>query len=89
MSDPKIQIYSTGICPYCVAAKHFLVSRGLAFEEIRIDKDPVRRDEMLTRSNHRRTVPQIFINDTHVGGFEDMIAMERAGRLAPLLAGGT
>ena len=89
MSNAKIEMYSTGICPYCVAAKSFFVSRGLTFEEFRIDKDPGRRDEMLTRSNHRRTVPQIFINGTHVGGFEDMIAMERAGRLAPLLAGGT
>lgn len=86
MSTPKIEIYSTGICPYCVAAKNFLVAKGLAYEEFRIDKDPVRRDEMLTRSSHRRTVPQIFINDTHVGGFDEMIALERAGGLAPLLA---
>lgn len=86
MSTAKIEMYSTGICPYCVAAKNFFVSRGLSFEEIRIDRDPVRRDEMLTRSRHRRTVPQIFINDTHVGGFEDMIALDRAGGLAPLLA---
>ena len=86
MSTAKIEIYSTGICPYCVAAKNFLVSRGLTFEEFRIDKDPVKRSEMLDRARHSRTVPQIFINDTHVGGFDDMIALDRSGRLAPLLA---
>lgn len=89
MSDrPKIEMYTTAICPYCVAAKQFLQSKGLAWEEVRVDRDPALREEMLRRSNNRRTVPQIFINGHHVGGFDDMIALERAGGLEPLLRGG-
>ncbi len=83
---PKIEIYATAACPYCVAAKNFLVERGQRYEEIRIDTDPMRRDEMLRRSGGRRTVPQIFIDGTHVGGFDDLVALDRAGGLAPLLA---
>jgi glutaredoxin 3 len=85
---PKIEIYSTAVCPYCVAAKNYLVERGQRYEEIRIDLAPARRDEMLHRSGNRRTVPQIFIGGTHVGGFDDLVALDRAGGLAPLLAGG-
>ncbi len=85
---PTIEIYSTAVCPYCVAAKNFLTERGQRYAEIRIDTDPDRRDEMLRRSGGRRTVPQIFINGTHVGGYDDLVALDRAGGLAPLLAGG-
>jgi glutaredoxin 3 len=83
----RIEIYSTAICPYCVAAKNFLAERGQRWEEYRIDRDPARRDEMLVRSQQRRSVPQIFIDDLHVGGFDDLVALERAGKLAPMLAG--
>jgi len=77
----RAQIYTTAICPYCVAAKNFLRQKGFDYEEIRIDLDAARRDEMLARSSGRRTVPQIFIGDTHVGGFDDLVAADRAGRL--------
>lgn len=81
----QVQVYSTASCPYCVAAKQFLERKGVDFEEIRIDLDPARREEMLARAHGRRTVPQIFINGTHVGGYDDMIARERAGTLDALL----
>jgi glutaredoxin 3 len=77
----KIQMYSTAICPYCVAAKNFLVGRGLSYEEIRVDRDRGEFDAMLRRSNGRRTVPQIFINDRHVGGYDDLIQLHRNGEL--------
>ena len=80
----RVEIYATAICPYCVSAKNFLKQRGLDWEEIRVDTDPARRDEMLARSGGRRTVPQIFINGTHVGGFDDLVAAERSGRLREL-----
>jgi glutaredoxin 3 len=81
----KVQIYTTAICPYCVSAKNFLKQRGLGYEEVRVDLDPSKREEMLTRSAGRRTVPQIFINETHVGGFDDLVAADRAGRLRDLV----
>lgn len=77
----RVQIYTTAICPYCVAAKNFLKQRGFEYEEIRVDLDLARRDEMLSRSLGRRTVPQIFIDDAHVGGYDDLVAADRAGRL--------
>lgn len=88
MSDanPLVTIYSTAICPYCVAAKNFLKSKGLGWTEVRIDTDPVARDTMLARTR-RTSVPQIFIGETHVGGYDDMMALHRAGKLEPLLAG--
>lgn len=82
----NIEIYSTAICPYCVAAKNLLKARGLDWREIRIDTDPAARTAMLERSGGRRTVPQIFINGTHVGGFDDLAVADRSGRLAELLA---
>lgn len=82
---PLIQVYSTAVCPYCVAAKNLLKAKGLAWEEVRIDTDPARRDEMMTRSGGRRSVPQIFINDTHVGGYDDLVAADRSGKLAEIL----
>lgn len=82
----KVVMYSTAVCPYCVAAERLLKSRGVAeIEKIRVDLVPERRDEMIEKTG-RRTVPQIYIGETHVGGFDDLSALDRAGRLAPLLA---
>ena len=81
-----ITMYTTAVCPYCVAAKNFLKSRGATWEEVRVDLDFERRKEMLARAQ-RTSVPQIFIGDTHVGGFDDMVALDRAGGLKPLLEG--
>lgn len=84
MSRAEVVMYSSAICPYCVAAKNFLKQRGVEWREVRVDLDPVARTEMLERAK-RTSVPQIFINGTHVGGFDDMVALDRAGGLAPLL----
>lgn len=84
MSRAEVVMYSSAICPYCVAAKNFLKQRGVEWREVRVDLDPVARTEMLERAR-RTSVPQIFINGTHVGGFDDMAALDRAGGLAPLL----
>jgi glutaredoxin 3 len=81
----KIEVYSTAICPYCVAAKNLLKAKGLAWDEVRIDQDPAQREAMLARSGGRRTVPQIFINDQLVGGYDDLVAADRSGRLTQLL----
>ncbi|MBL8299072.1 MAG: glutaredoxin 3 [Rhodanobacteraceae bacterium] len=81
----KIEMYTTAICPYCVAAKSMLKAKGLGYSEIRIDADDSKREEMLARSGGRRTVPQIFINDQYVGGHDDLVAADRSGRLAQLL----
>ncbi len=83
---PPITIYSSAICPYCVAAKNFLKSKGREWNEVRIDLDPAARDAMVARTR-RTSVPQIFIGDTHVGGYTDMMALHREGRLEPLLSG--
>lgn len=80
-----VRVYSTAYCPYCVMAKRLLDGKGVAYEEIRVDQDLQRRDEMMQLSG-RRTVPQIFIGRTHVGGFDDLSALDRAGGLDPLLA---
>ncbi|KAF1687484.1 glutaredoxin 3 [Pseudoxanthomonas broegbernensis] len=85
-SPQTIRIYSTAICPYCVAAKNFLKSQGRQWTEIRVDLDPVERDKMVGLAR-RTSVPQIFVGDVHVGGYDDMMAMHRAGRLLPLLDG--
>jgi glutaredoxin 3 len=80
-------MYSTAFCPYCQRAEALLKARGVTeIEKVRVDAEPARRDEMVARTG-RRTVPQIFIGETHVGGFDDLSAMDRDGRLAPLLAG--
>jgi glutaredoxin 3 len=79
-------MYATGWCPYCTAARSLLRGKGVAFTEIDVDAEPARRTEMVTRSG-RRTVPQIFIGSRHVGGYDDLAALERAGGLDPLLAG--
>ena len=82
-----VKMYTTAFCPYCVRAKQILKSKGVdEIEEIRIDTDPEARSTMM-EITQRRTVPQIFIGDTHVGGCDDLIALDRAGALEPLLAG--
>ncbi|HET6546747.1 MAG TPA: glutaredoxin 3 [Rhodanobacteraceae bacterium] len=86
---PRIELYTSGICFYCVGAKNFLKQRGLEFEEIRIDRDPARREEMLVRSGGRRSVPQIFINGRHIGGYDDLVAVDRSGGLAEILGSGS
>lgn len=86
-STPPVVMYSTAVCPYCMRAEQLLHARGVTeIEKIRIDLDPARRDEMIARTS-RRTVPQIFIGERHVGGFDDLAALDQAGELAPLLAG--
>lgn len=85
-SPPAITIYSTAICPYCVAAKNFLKSKQKEWTEVRIDLDPAEREKMITLTR-RTSVPQIFVGDVHVGGYDDMMALHRAGKLEPLLAG--
>lgn len=82
-----VVMYSTAVCPWCERAEMLLKTRGVeAIEKIRIDVDPARRDEMVEKTG-RRTVPQIFIGDRHIGGFDDLAALDRAGGLAALLQG--
>ena len=83
-TTPEIVMYSTGWCPYCVRARTLLERKGLPFREVKIDEDPAERDAMLARSGGRRTVPQIFVGDHHVGGFDDLYALEKAGKLDEL-----
>ena len=83
----RILMYTTAVCPYCTRAKLLLKARGVTeIEEVRVDLDPGRRDEMMHKTR-RRTVPQIYIGDTHVGGFDDLSALDGAGKLRPLLEG--
>lgn len=80
-----VKMYTTQVCPYCLRAKALLKQRGVAeIEEIRIDLDPAQRDQMVAITG-RRTVPQIFIGETHVGGCDDLIALDQRGALLPLL----
>jgi glutaredoxin 3 len=82
---PKVSMYCTAICPYCVRAEQLLHRKGVTeIDKIRVDLDPERRVEMMHRTG-RRTVPQIFIGERHVGGFDDLSALDREGGLAPLL----
>jgi glutaredoxin 3 len=85
-SATPVTMYGTSWCPFCNAAKAFLDERGLAYEEHDLDADPARRDEMRARGGGH-TVPQIWVHGTHVGGYTDMVALERSGRLAALLDG--
>jgi glutaredoxin 3 len=79
-------MYTTAVCPYCIQAERFLKARGVTdIAKIRVDVDPALRRAMMERTG-RRTVPQIYIDDRHVGGFEDLVALDHAGHLAPLLA---
>lgn len=81
-----VTVYTSQICPYCVRAKSLLKKKGAAFEEIDVTMDPKARDEMLSKSGGARTVPQIFIGETYVGGCDELYALEREGRLDQLLA---
>ena len=81
-----IEVYTTNYCPYCVRAKDLLKRKGAAFTEIDVTTDSAAREALVTKSGGRRTVPQIFINDQHIGGFDDLNALDKAGKLDPLLA---
>ncbi|MBP0483277.1 glutaredoxin 3 [Sagittula salina] len=83
----RIEIYSSPYCGFCHSAKRLLTSKGAEFHEIDVVKEPGRRSEMMDRAHGRHTVPQIFIGETHVGGCDELYALERAGKLDPLLAG--
>jgi glutaredoxin 3 len=88
MTVPTITMYSTAVCPFCIQAERYLKARGVnTIEFIRVDLDPALRRTMMERTG-RRTVPQIYIDAFHVGGYEDLVALDRAGGLLPLLAGG-
>ena len=83
----RVMMYTTASCPYCVQADRLLARKGVTdVEKVRVDLEPQRRMEMMQKTG-RRTVPQIYIGDHHVGGFDDLAAMDRAGKLDPLLAG--
>jgi glutaredoxin 3 len=83
-NGPVVEIYSNAWCPYCAAARSLLVGKQVPFTEINIEQFPERRAEMIRRAG-RQTVPQIFIGSAHVGGYDDLAALERAGKLDPLL----
>ncbi len=82
---PDITVYSTTYCPYCVRAKQLLERKGASFTEINVEDD-AEREKMIARAGGRRTVPQIFIGDTHVGGFDDLHALDKSGKLDPMLS---
>jgi glutaredoxin 3 len=86
MSMKPVTIYTTPICPYCVRAKSLLGKKGVSYAEVDVMMDMKAREEMLAKSGGARTVPQIFIGDTHVGGCDDLYALERDGKLDPLLS---
>jgi glutaredoxin 3 len=87
VAAPKITMYTTAVCPYCIQAERLLRFRGVtAIDKLRVDTDPALRDVMMEKTR-RRTVPQIYIGDFHVGGYDDLVALDHAGRLAPMLAG--
>jgi len=83
---PKVLMYATGVCPFCVRAEMLLKSRGVTgIEKIRVDLDPQQRQAMMQKTG-RRTVPQIFVGGTYIGGYDDLVALDRSGKLDPLLA---
>jgi len=83
---PKVLMYASGVCPYCVRAQTLLKAKGVTdIEKIRVDLDPQQREEMMQKTG-RRTVPQIFIDGTHIGGYDDLVALDRSGKLDSLLA---
>jgi glutaredoxin 3 len=82
----KVMMYATGVCPYCLMAERLLKAKGVTdIQKVRVDLEPERRDEMMSRTG-RRTVPQIYVGERHVGGYDDLAALDRAGGLDPLLA---
>ena len=81
----SVTMYSTAVCPYCLMAERLLKSKGVeSIDKVRIDLDPAKREEMMAKTQ-RRTVPQIYIGDTYIGGFDDLAALDKAGGLEPLL----
>jgi glutaredoxin 3 len=85
--DAAVMMYTTASCPYCIQAERLLRARGVQeIAKVRVDLEPALRHEMMVKTG-RRTVPQIYIGDTHVGGFEDLVALDRAAKLEPLLGG--
>jgi glutaredoxin 3 len=82
----NVEIYTSPLCGYCHAAKRLLSDKGVSYSEHDVSRNPDKRQEMLGRANGRHTVPQIFIGDTHIGGYDDMATMERDGKLDALLA---
>ncbi|WP_338769591.1 glutaredoxin 3 [Massilia sp. METH4] len=83
----QVTMYTTAVCPYCIRAERLLESKGIKnIDKIRVDLDPAQRQVMMQKTG-RRTVPQIYVGDTHVGGFDDLYALDQAGRLDPLLNG--
>ncbi len=82
----SVEIYTTPICPYCHAAKRLLQKKGVSYAEIDVSRDHSLREAMIQRAKGRRTVPQIFVGDTHVGGCDDLYALDEAGKLDPMLA---
>ncbi len=84
MSNPEVVLYTTGMCPYCIRARNLLDKKGVSYTDLRIDEQPELRPEMESRSG-RTSVPQIFIGETHVGGFDDMAELDVLGDLDPLL----
>ncbi len=86
---PKVTIYTTAFCPYCHSAKALLRRKNVEFSEIDVSYDAEERRRMMAKANGRRTVPQIFIGETHVGGSDELHALDRQGKLDPLLAGAT
>jgi glutaredoxin 3 len=86
VAEPRILVYSTPFCGYCAAAKRLLTAKGAEYTEIDVMMDSARRQEMLAKSGGRRTVPQIFIDGRHIGGFDELNALDKAGGLDPLLA---
>lgn len=87
MTMPKVTIYTTAFCPYCHSAKALLRRKNVDFSEIDVSYDPEERQRMTAKAHGRRTVPQIFIGETHVGGSDELHALDRQGKLDPLLAG--
>ena len=85
MQMSKIVVYTSGLCGFCFAAKNLLAGKGLGFEEVRVDSDPGRRQEMI-EIFRRQTVPQILIGEVHIGGYDELLALENAGKLDQLLA---
>lgn len=82
----NVEIYTSPFCGFCHAAKRLLTSKGISFSEVDVARQPQRRQEMLARANGKHTVPQIFVGETHVGGYDELYALERSGKLDPLLA---
>ena len=88
MSDKsRVVIYGDEYCAYCAAARMLFTRKGIPFEDVVVSKDPVRFDEMLVKSGGRRTIPQVFIGDVHVGGFDNLCSLDKSGELDKLLAG--